>query len=193
MRAWISRTGPNTEAEHSEEFDDAWRSLIRAFLWDWRPDEHESGNLLIELDLLTGNIERDVEHAWEGCEDILSIHPLLLVQAVARGLRAIYPTSDPDDHRFLLEILRNRLLDIDRYASRSELIRALRESQKRAAEAMAVDELFVSKSLLPDGVAFIRGKLEKDHNLRVAIANSQTVPKYLAAAILEKMIGGEIL
>jgi hypothetical protein len=58
---------------------------------------------------------------------------------------------------------------------------------------MAVDELFVSKSLLPDGVAFIRGKLEKDHNLRVAIANSQTVPKYLAAAILEKMIGGEIL
>ena len=49
-----------------------------------------------------------------------------------------------------------------------------------------------SKSLLPDGVALLMGKLEKDHNLRVAIANSQTVPKYLAAAILEKLIGGEI-
>ena len=192
IRAWASRTGPSSEVEHSEESDDAWRSLIRAFLWDWRPDERESGAILTELDLLTGDIEQDVEHAWEGCDDILSIHPLLLVQAAARGLRAIYPTSDPDDHRFFLEKLRNRLLDIEQYASRSELTQAFRESQKRAAEAMAVDELFVSKSLLPDGVALLMGKLEKDHNLRVAIANSQTVPKYLAAAILEKLIGGEI-
>ena len=56
--------------EHSEEFDDAWRSLMRAFLWDWRPDERESGVILTELDLLTGDIEQDVEHAWEGCDDI---------------------------------------------------------------------------------------------------------------------------
>ena len=178
--------------EHCEEFDDAWLSLIRAFLWDWQPDWRQSGAILTELNLLTGDIERDVEHAWDGCEDVLSIHPLLLVQAAARGLRAIYPTSDPDDHQFLLEKLRNRLLDIEQYASRSKISQALRESQKRAAEAMAVDELFVSKSLLPDAVALVRGNLEKDYNLRVAIANSQTVAKYLAAAILEKIIGGEI-
>jgi hypothetical protein len=191
IRAWVSPAGPSAEVEHADEFDDAWLSLIRAFLWDWQPNRSESGALLTELNLLTGDIERDLEHAWDGCEDILSIHPLLLVQAAARGVGAIYPTSDTDDQRFLLEKLRNRLLDIDRFASQSEIRQALKESQKRAADAMAVDELFVSKSLLPDATALIKGELENDHNLRVAIANSQTVPNYLAAAILEKIISGE--
>jgi hypothetical protein len=62
-----------------------------------------------------------------------------------------------------------------------------------AAEAMAVDDAFVSKSLLPDAIAYAQGRLDRPHNLRVALANSYAVPQYLAATMIDKAIAGDIV
>jgi hypothetical protein len=136
--------------------------------------------------------DRDTGQAWDDCEVLLAIHPLLLAQAARRGLAELYPEQKFEDLLYLLEKLRNRILDLDLYASGSQIDKALSEARIRAAEAMGVDEVFVSRRLLPDAVALLYGALDKDHNLRVAIANSQAVRKYLAAAVIEKMIHGEI-
>jgi hypothetical protein len=190
--SWASTEDLQGDARYSEEHEDAWRSVTRSFLWDWRPDARESAAILKGLGLLSGDPDQDIGQAWDGYEELLAIHPLLLAQAARRGLAELYPGQEFEDLLYLLEKLRNRILDLDLYASGSQIDRALSEARIRAAAAMAVDEVFVTRSLLPDAVALVRGALGKDHNLRVAIANSQAVPRYLAAAVIEKMIHGEI-
>ena len=190
--SWTSTENVQGNATYSEEHEDAWRSVTRRFLWDWKPDATESASILKRLGLLTGDPDQDSGQAWDGCEELLTIHPLLLAMAARRGLAELYPGHAFEDLLYLLEKLRNRILDLDLYANGSQTDRALLESRIRAAEAMAVDEAFVTRRLLPDAIAFVSGALARDHNLRVAIANSQAVRKYLAAAVIEKMIHGEI-
>jgi len=115
----------------------------------------------------------------------------LFVQLAARGVAGLY-SDDSAVCRALLELLRNQLLGIDPSAPQEAVAPALREAQQKAAAAMAVDDAFVARSLLPDAVALVRGNLQRSHNLRVALANSYAVPQYLAATILNKMIAGEI-
>ena len=190
--SWASTEDLQGVARYSEEHEDAWRSVTRSFLWDWKPDATESAAILKRLGLLTGDPNRDSGQAWDGCEELLAIHPLLLALAARRGLAELYPGQQFEDLLCLLEKLRNRILDLEIYASGSQTDRALLDARILAAEAMAVDEAFVTRRLLPDAIALVRGALDKDHNLRVAIANSQAVRKYLAAALIEKMIHGEI-
>ena len=190
--SWASTEDLPDGVKYSEEHEDAWRSVARRFLWNWKPDTKESAEILKGFGLLTGDPNADSEQPWDGYEEVLAIHPLLLAQAARRGLAGLYPEEGFEDLRYSLEKLRNRILDLDRYAGGGDIDRALAEARTRAAEAMAVDEVFVMRSLLPDAVALVRGALDKHHNLRVAIANSQAVRKYLAAAVIEKMIHGEV-
>jgi hypothetical protein len=192
LLAWTSGEDLCGEARFSMEHEDAWRSMTRNFLWDWRPSADESAAILKGLGLLSGDPDADVENAWDGCETFLAIHPLLLAQAAYRGMSGLYPGQDREDLEYWLGKLRNRILGLEVFAPRDRIASAQREAQRRAAETMAVDEFFVVKSLLRDAVAFTRGIPIEDHNLRVAISNSQTVSRYLAAVVLEKMINGEI-
>jgi hypothetical protein len=73
------------DARYSEEHEDAWRSVTRSFLWDWKPDASESALILKRLGLFTGDPDRDSRQAWDGCEELLTIHPLLLALAARRG------------------------------------------------------------------------------------------------------------
>jgi hypothetical protein len=190
--SWASTEDFQVDAMYSEEHEDAWRSVTRSFLWDWKPNATESAAILKRLGLLTGDPDQDNGHAWDGCGELLTIHPLLLALAARRGLAELYPGQAFEDPLYLLEKLRNHILDLDLYASGSQTDSALVEARIRAAEAMGVDEAFLTRRLLPDAIALVRGALARDHNLRVAIANSQAVRKYLAAAVIEKMIHGEI-
>jgi hypothetical protein len=192
MWAWASTEDLQGGAEYSEEHEDAWGSITRNFLWDWKPDAKESAAILKGLGLLSGDPHQDIGRAWDGYEQLLAIHPLLLAQAARRGLAELYPGRELEDLLYLLEKLRNRILDLDLYASGSQIDRAMADARVNAADAMAVDEVFVTRSLLLDAVALVRGALDKNRNLRVALANSQAVRKYLAAAVIEKMIHGEI-
>jgi hypothetical protein len=191
LQAWTFRDELSSSARFSEDYEEAWRSITRAFLWEWLPTKSESAEVLIRLGLLTGNFAHDFNHSWEGYEALLGTHPLLFVQLASRGVAGLY-ADDSDVCRALLELLRNQLLGIDPSAPQEAVTPALRETQQKAAAAMAVDDAFVAKSLLPDAVALVRGNLQRSHNLRVALANSYAVPQYLAATILNKMIAGEI-
>jgi hypothetical protein len=146
---------------------------------------------LKDLSLLTGNPESDVAKSWNGYEQLLITHPLLLVQLAAQGASELYP--DRNESLFFLYKLRNVILEIENDNLSAQSSDALSDWQRQAAEAMAVDELFVSRSLLPDAIAHLRGTLRNDRNLRIAVTNSQTVRRYLAAALLERMIQGEVL
>ena len=84
--AWAFRDELSSLACFSEDYEDAWRSVTRTFLWDWLPTESESADVLNILGLLTGDLLQDFKHAWEGYEDTLGTHPLLLVQLAARGV-----------------------------------------------------------------------------------------------------------
>jgi DNA-directed RNA polymerase alpha subunit len=192
IEAWTCPNDLEDGGRFSEGHEAAWNSVVRHFLWDWNPDEKESAALLRGLGLLTGNDEFDGEWAWEGYEGLLAIHPLLLAQAARKGLTELYPGEDYEDLVYWLEKLRNRILDVDPYSSGERVGEALSDSLRRAVEAMAVDEYFVTKSLLRDALALLRNAPCNTHNLRVAIANSASVPKYLAATLLDKMIRGEI-
>jgi hypothetical protein len=192
LLAWVFRDDLSSTARFSEEHEDAWRALTRTLLWDWSPTKAESAEVLTRLALLTGDHESDFRHSWDGYEELLSIHPVLLAELAARGVAGLYP-DNVDTGRTLLENLRNLILAIDPRAPKEAVSRALREAQRVAAEAMAVDDAFVSKSLLPDALAYVQRRLERSHNLRVALANSYAVPQYLAAMIIDKMIVGDIL
>jgi hypothetical protein len=175
----------------SEEYEAAWRSVTRSLFWDWKPQTADSAAMLKSLGLLAGDPEADLKHSWEECEQLLAIHPVLFAQLVARGVPALY--RDKNESLFFIQRLRSMILGIGYQNSGEQVAQALRDWQRRAAEAMAVDELFVSRSLLPDAVALARGTLYADRNLRVAVTNSQVVPKYLAAALLQRVIQGETL
>jgi hypothetical protein len=191
LQAWTFRDELSSSARFSEDYEEAWRSITRAFLWEWLPTKRESAEVVSRLGLLTGNFADDFNRSWEGYEALLGTHPLLFVQLAARGVAGLYH-DDSDVCRALLELLRNQLLGIDLSAPPEAVTPALREAQQKAAAAMAVDEAFVARSLLPDAVALVGGSLLRSHNLRVALANSYAVPQYLAATILNKMIAGEI-
>jgi hypothetical protein len=57
---------------------------------------------------------------------------------------------------------------------------------------MGVDEYFVVNSLLRDAVGFMSGAAGEHHNLRTAISNSRTVPTYIGAMIVDKIIKGDL-
>ena len=178
-------------AHFSEEYEDAWGALTRTLLWDWSPTEAESGEVLRRFGLLTGGRDGDCRNSFEGYEDLLSIHPVLLAQLAARGAASLYPTS-AETRRTLLQSLRNSILSIGIEASKEAVSRALREAQMLAAEAMAVDDAFVSRRLLPDAIAQLEERLDRSDNLRVALANSYAVQQYLAwCTIIDKMVAGE--
>jgi hypothetical protein len=191
LHAWVLSDELSSLARFSEDYEDAWRSITRTFLWDWLPTKSESAEVLNRLGLLTGDCARDFVHSWEGYEDLLGTHPLLFVQLAARGVGGLYADKS-DAGRRLLQQLRNQLLGIDPSAPQETVSRALRDAQQKAAAAMAVDDAFVARSLVPDAVALVRGNLERSHNLRVALANSYAVTQYLAATTLDKLIAGEI-
>jgi hypothetical protein len=191
IQAWGSAFGPLANASFSEEYEDAWRSVARNLFWDWKPQTTESAAMLKGLGLLTGEPEADLKHGWAKYEELLAIHPVLFAQLVARGVPALY--MDKNESSFFLQKLRSMILEIGYHSSGEQVAQALRDWQRRAAEAMAVDDLFVSRSLLPDAVELARGTLSSDRNLRVAVSNSQAVPKYLAAALLQRVIQGETL
>ena len=92
----------------------------------------------------------------------------------------------------LLEALRNRILQIDAGSTQTHSEKVLLEIRRHAAYALDVDENFVTKTLLPNAASLLSGTLGNDRNLRLAIANSQPVRQFLAAAVIEKMILGEI-
>jgi hypothetical protein len=192
LLAWVFRDNLSPTARFSEDYEDAWRALTRTLLWDWSPTQAESAEVLTRLALLTGEYERDCRGSWQGYEELLSIHPVLLTELAARGGAVLY-SDNVNARRTFLENLRNLILAIDPRAPKEAVPRALREAQRSAAEAMAVDDAFVSKSLLPDAVAYVQGRLERTHNLRVALANSYAVPQYLAAMLIDKMIAGDVL
>jgi hypothetical protein len=192
LLAWVFRDNLSPTARFSEDYEDAWRALTRTLLWDWSPTQAESAEVLTRLALLTGEYERDCRGFWQGYEELLSIHPVLLTELAARGGAVLY-SDNVNARRTFLENLRNLILAIDPRAPKEAVPRALREAQRSAAEAMAVDDAFVSKSLLPDAVAYVQGRLERTHNLRVALANSYAVPQYLAAMLIDKMIAGDVL
>ena len=192
LKAWTATHDLAKGACYSEEHADAWRSVTRNFLWDWRPDSKDSAAVVRSLDLLTGDLERDSDRGWDGCDDLLAIHPLLMIQAASHGLADIYPDQEREDVLYVLEKLRNRILGVNLYASGNQIEQELTRARTAAAKALLVDELFISRSLLQEAERHVRGTAEKDRNLRVAIANSQGVRKYLAAAILDKMIRGEV-
>ena len=192
LKAWTSTHDLTNVACFSEDHADAWRSVTRHFLWDWRPNGKESAAILGVLDLLTGDLELDSDRDWEGCDELLAIQPLLLIQAASRSLEEMYPDQEREDVQFMLEKLRNRILGVDLFASGSLIEKELARARTAAASALLVDELFISRSLLQEAERQVRGTAEKDRNLRVAIANSQSVRKYLAAAILDKMIRNEV-
>ncbi|MGI8989063.1 MAG: DNA-directed RNA polymerase subunit alpha C-terminal domain-containing protein [Bryobacteraceae bacterium] len=125
MGSWASNEDLQGGAKYSEEHEDAWRSVTRSLLWDWKPDAKESAAILKGLGLLTGNPELDSEQAWEGYEDLLAIHPLLLAQAALRSLTELYPGQNLEDLLYLLEKLRNRILGIDLYASGNQIDKEL--------------------------------------------------------------------
>jgi hypothetical protein len=192
ISTWTAREDLPGGARFSEEHEDAWRSVIRNFIWDWRPDADESADILKGFGLLTGDAESDIERAWDTYDVLLAIHPLLLAQAAKRGLAALFPRQDPEDLAYWLGKLRNRILGLDAFPRSDQVAAALRNAQRMTAESMAVDERFVDRSLLRDALALMSGTPIKDHDLRVAIANNQAARKYLAAALLEKMISGEL-
>ena len=86
---------------------------------------------------------------------------------------------------------RHKILELDGCPSESEIIETLAQARIRAAAAIVVDPNFIV-SLFKDAVALLAGATDRDRNLRVAIANRHAVRKYLAAAVIEKMIRGEI-
>lgn len=192
LKAWTSTRDLTNAACYSEDHADAWRSVTRHFLWDWRPIAKESAAILGSLELLTGDLELDSDRGWEGCHELLAIQPLLLIQAASRSLAVLYPDQEREDVQYMLEKLRNRILGVDLFASGSLIEKELARARTAAASALLVDELFISRSLLQEAERQVKGTAGKDRNLRVAIANSQGVRKYLAAAILDKMIRGEI-
>lgn len=191
IQAWTSECNPSTHACFAEEYEEAWRSVTRQLFWEWRPSASESAIALKDLSLLTGNPERDVAESWNAYEQLLLTHPLLLVQLAAQGASELYP--DRNESLFFLYKLRNMILEIENDNVGAQSSDTLGDWQRQAAEAMAVDELFVSRSLLPDAIAHLRGTLRNDRNLRIAVTNSQAVPRYVAAALLERMIQGEVL
>ena len=136
----------------------------------------------------TGNPNLDNEQAWNGFKELLVIQPLLLVQAARRGFTELYPGR----LNSFLEPLRDRILGLGYYPSPSEISDRLTKTRTKAESEMAVDEFFVTKSLLPDAESLLAGAIDSDHNLRLAIANSQAARKYLAGALIEKIIRGEI-
>ena len=50
--------------------------------------------------MLTGDFENDFRRAWEGYEELLALHPVLLAQLAARGIASLYP-NDADASRFV--------------------------------------------------------------------------------------------
>ena len=191
LRSWTSTEDLQGGARYSEEHEEAWRSVTRRFLWDWIPDGIESAAILTELGLLTGNPALDGDRAWNGYEELLATQPLLLAQAARRGLAALCPGQKFENFRYLLERLLHKILELDGCPSESEIIETLAQARIRAAAAIVVDPNFIV-SLFKDAVALLAGATDRDRNLRVAIANRHAVRKYLAAAVIEKMIRGEI-
>jgi hypothetical protein len=189
---WMSAEPLEYGADLLEMDEEAWGAIIRTFLWDWRPDAAESAVVLADLGLLSGDFDLDESQSWEQYEPLLATHPLLLAQLAGRGLRGLYPTREKKEWLPIVATLRNQLLGCSSFAERSQLDKALLDARLRAARAMAVDDAFVSRSLLPDAVGLMRGTPTKHHNLRVAIANSQAVREYLTAAVLDMMVRGEL-
>jgi hypothetical protein len=50
----------------------------------------------------------------------------------------------------------------------------------------------VVNGLLRDAIGFMSGATGEHHNLRTAISNSRTVPTYIGATIIDKIIKGEL-
>src|SRR6185312_8042527 len=170
--AWMSAEPLEHGAELLETDEETWGAIIRTFLWEWRPDAAQSAVILVDLGLLSGDFDLDESQSWEQYEPFLAAHPLLLAQLVGRGLHGLYPTRERKEWLPIVATLRNQLLGCPSFAERSQLDKALLDARLRAARAMAVDDAFVSRSLLPDAVGLMRGTLTRHHNLRVAIANS---------------------
>lgn len=190
--AWMSAEPFEHGADLLETDEAAWGAIIRTFLWEWRPDAANSAVVLTDLGLLSGDFDLDESQPWEQYEPLLATHPLLLAQLAGRGLPSLYPNRERKEWLSIVATLRNQLLGCSSFSERSQLDKALLAARLSAARAMAVDDAFVSRSLLPDAVRLMQGTLTRHHNLRVAIANSQAVREYLVAAVLDMMVRGEL-
>lgn len=191
LRAWLAMKETSL-ARLSEEHGDAWRGLTRSFFWNWSPSDREAGLVLSQFDLLTGDPNDDLRRAWETYESFLAIDPLLLVRLACRGILAQYPNASESDRGVLLEYLRNRILDLTLSTARSTAEIALNDARIEAAKQMGVDEFFVAKSLLRDAVALIKGEQINDDNIRTAVANSHSVRRYVAAALIDRCVKGDL-
>lgn len=192
IQAWVSGNTSVTIPVSSDEHEESWRTVTRMLLWDWAPTPADAAMILRNCGLLTGNLEDDSRLAWDGYEELLAVQPILLAQLAARGAALLY-SHNPTAVRGLLEALRDSILAVEGRSRQDDVSRALREAKAMAAEAMAVDDAFVSKSLLRDAIDYAKGRLNRSSNLRIALANSYAVPQYLAACVIDKVIAGEIV
>jgi hypothetical protein len=192
LQSWLLRGQLTEIARFSEEFEDAWLSVCRQVLWDWRPCPNEAAQLLRGLGADGGAADVQWDGIWDDLGQLLNINPLLFVRLCSEGLAVLCPDANAEDRLRMRRKLRNRILGLRLYCSEPEVSEALMNAHSEAAKAMAVDDRFVSRSLLVDAISLYSGKLHQHHNLRIAISNSQAVRTYLAATILQKVIDREI-
>ena len=183
--AWISMEPPCLSTSTEEDFEAAWRYVVRKLFWRWNPNPEQSKAILRELSLLSGEGALDMEQGWSGFDRLTLISPVLAVRIAARGSSVLYP--DPVERGVILRSLLSSMLDKPK-----ETFAGLSQAKEAAARSMNVDVAFVANGILRDALEFWSGKDVDDRNLRIAVTNSLAVPKFLSAELLQRALNGEI-
>ncbi len=183
--AWVSTEPPCPSTCTEEDFEAAWRYVVRRLFWRWHPNPDQSKTVLRELSLLSGEGALDIENGWAGFDRLTLISPVLAVRIAVQGTSLLYPNQVERD--VILRSLLSSMLDRPK-----DTLAGLSEAKEAAARSMNVDVAFVANGILRDAFEFWRGKDVDDRNLRIAVTNSLAVPKFLSAELLQSALSGEI-
>ncbi len=183
--AWVSTEPPCSSTCTEEDFEAAWRYVVRKLFWRWYPNPDQSKIILRELSLLSGEGALDIGNGWAGFDRLMLISPVLAVRIAVQGTSVLYPNEVERD--VILRSLLSSTLDRPK-----DTLASLAEAKEAAARSMNVDVAFVANGILRDALEFWRGKDIDDRNLRIAVTNSLAVPKFLSAELLQRVLSGDI-
>ncbi|MEI6208911.1 MAG: hypothetical protein WCP20_19210 [Desulfuromonadales bacterium] len=180
--AWMGLAHGSTAPPSMTDSTLKMKDAIRTFFHNDLPESGKSVDVLLALELLSGDWDLDEDEAWERYENLLEISPVILVHLAITGTAALYD-GHPDRVKGMLQLLRRRIAGLSETAPDSEIAVVERAYLTRASRVMGVDEQFINLSILEEARKLLKSERPPVRNLAYCL-DIQPVRDWIALRLL---------
>jgi len=165
LKAWLLSDNSKVGLVFDELRGEAWAGAARELLWEWRPGPGESVEILSAMDILTGNIDHDIQKppSREAVDQLARMSPILLTDALRKAVPHVYPYPKPQ-----LAVLLGMVLQAINPNAAENGFRLEALCERYAKAESRLDGRFIYTSLIGSARAVLDGERQGSHNLRVA-------------------------